>query len=83
MKNTLTTVQSIANQTMITAGNHTDFVEKFRGRLGTLAEAHDLLAQANWEGAELTSMLRKLLAVETGTSLRLTISGLQKKYPWK
>jgi two-component system CheB/CheR fusion protein len=74
VKNTLTTVQSIANQTMVTAPNAGDFVEKFRGRITTLAEAHDLLAQSSWEGAELTTVIRRLLAMD-GDNERVSIFG--------
>lgn len=74
VKNTLTTVQSIANQTMLSSASPADFTEKFRGRLATLADAHNLLAQSNWEGAELTGILRKLLAAD-GNSGDITISG--------
>lgn len=74
VKNTLLTVQSIANQTMITADNHTDFLEKFRGRLTALSEAHDLLARSNWQGAELTNILRTLLVID-GDRERITMFG--------
>ncbi len=72
VKNTLATVQSIANQTMLTMADPANFVERFRGRLEALAEAHDLLTQSNWEGAELNSMIRKLLiADEDGDRIAL------------
>jgi PAS domain S-box-containing protein len=74
VKNTLTTVQSLANQTMIGAESPEYFVDKFRGRLATLAEAHNLLAQANWEGAELTGILDKLLSFD-GDGERVAVSG--------
>lgn len=74
VKNTLTTVQSIANQTMVTATDYTDFVERFNGRLATLAEAHDMLAQSNWEGAELNSIVHKLVATD-GEGDRVALSG--------
>jgi two-component system CheB/CheR fusion protein len=73
VKNTLTTVQSLANQTMISTETKEEFVDKFRGRLTALAESHDLLAQSNWEGAELNSMLRRLLT--GGGENRITLSG--------
>jgi PAS domain S-box-containing protein len=74
VKNTLATVQSIANHTMVTAPDPADFVERFRGRLAALAEAHDLLTQSNWQGAELNSMLRKLLVAD-GDGDKITLAG--------
>jgi PAS domain S-box-containing protein len=74
VKNTLATVQSIANQTMVTVANTADFVEKFRGRLATLSEAHDLLAQASWEGAELSGILYRLVSGD-GDGERIGLSG--------
>ena len=74
VKNTLTTVQSIANQTMLSTASPADFTEKFRGRLATLAEAHDMLSQSNWKGAELTGILRKLLAID-GDNGNVALSG--------
>jgi hypothetical protein len=40
----------------------------------TLPATHDLLAQSNWDGAELTSILRKLLCID-GDSDRIALSG--------
>src|SRR6201999_4451128 len=62
------------NQTMVTAANPSDFVKKFRGRLSTLADTHDMLAQSNWEGAELTTVLRKLIATD-GDDNRIALAG--------
>jgi PAS domain S-box-containing protein len=74
VKNTLATVQSIANQTMMATPDPADFVERFRGRLAALADAHDLLAQSSWEGTELNSMIRKLLVAD-GDGDRIALAG--------
>jgi two-component sensor histidine kinase len=74
VKNTLVTVQSIANQTLLASASMEDFTEKFRGRVATLADSHDLLARGNWEGAELTDLLRKLVGID-GDSSRIALSG--------
>ena len=60
--NTLAVVQSLARQTLHTAGAGNDFVQLFEGRLDALASAHNLLVEARWEGAELGSLARSQLA---------------------
>ena len=51
VKNTLAILQSIAAQTFRSASRAER--EKFEGRLGALAEAHNLLSQEKWQGSEL------------------------------
>ena len=51
VKNTLAVLQSIATQTFRSASRAER--EKFEGRLGALAQAHNLLSQEKWQGAEL------------------------------
>ena len=51
VKNTLAILQAIAVQTFRSAS--TAEREKFEGRLGALAEAHNLLSQEKWQGSEL------------------------------
>ena len=58
VKNTLAVVQSIAHQTEITSSSPSEFVERFSGRLAALANAHSLLVQTNWEGADLAALTR-------------------------
>ena len=59
VKNTLAIVQSIATQTFRSASR----VErtKFEGRLGALAEAHNLLSQEKWQGSELHDVIVRVL----------------------
>ncbi|HYH39523.1 MAG TPA: HWE histidine kinase domain-containing protein [Azospirillum sp.] len=61
VKNTLATVQSIAMQTL----RHTPAPEAFRtaftSRLTALSQAHNLLTETQWQGAE----LRTLIEMET------------------
>lgn len=62
VSNTLAVVQSIARQTLRTAGSNSEFVELFEGRLAALAHAHTLLIESRWEGAELSELARTQLA---------------------
>ena len=64
VKNTLVTVTSIANQTFDATDGQDDFAEKFRGRLIALSDAHNLLTESNWTGAELGTMLRVILSAD-------------------
>jgi two-component sensor histidine kinase len=59
VKNTLAILQSIAVQTFRSASKAER--EKFEGRLGALAEAHDLLSTEKWQGSELQDVLRRVL----------------------
>ena len=56
VKNTLALMQAIAVQTFRSASR--DERTKFEGRLGALAEAHNLLSQEKWAGSELARRVR-------------------------
>ncbi|EJL28279.1 signal transduction histidine kinase [Caulobacter sp. AP07] len=60
VKNTLSTVQSLARQSL---GRPTDTpgLPAFNERLMALARAHDLLTQSVWQGAEMQAILRQTL----------------------
>lgn len=58
VKNTLATIQSIANQTLRQSSDPRSFVARFNGRLQSLSGAHDLLTIQTWDGADLASLLR-------------------------
>ena len=59
VKNTLAVLQSIATQTFRSASRAER--EKFEGRLGALAEAHNLLSQEKWQSAELRQVIERVL----------------------
>jgi two-component sensor histidine kinase len=59
VKNTLAIMQAIAAQTFRSASP--DERGKFEGRLGALAEAHNLLSREKWQGSELQDVLRRVL----------------------
>lgn len=63
VKNTLVTVQAMAEQTLLKARDPSHFVESFRGRLQALARAHNLLTQRTWTGVDLESLIREQLIV--------------------
>jgi two-component sensor histidine kinase len=62
VKNTLSTVQSIALQTRRSAPSPEQFSELFEGRITALAGAHDLLTEAAWESASLADVIGRTLA---------------------
>ncbi len=59
VKNTLAILQSIAAQTFRSASRAER--EKFEGRLGALAEAHNLLSQERWQGSDLQDIVARVL----------------------
>ncbi len=74
VKNTLAILQSIATQTFRSASRIER--EKFEGRLGALAEAHNLLSQEKWEGSELKDVIDRVLQPYLlSTPERLRMSG--------
>jgi two-component sensor histidine kinase len=59
VKNTLAILQAIAVQTFRSASPAER--GKFEGRLGALAEAHNLLSQEKWQGSELQDVISRVL----------------------
>jgi len=57
VKNSLATVQAIAQQTLRTAKDPAAFQEAFEARLMALSQTHDLLTATNWRGAALRDVL--------------------------
>lgn len=56
-KNLLAIIQSIATQTGRYSGTVGDFLERFRGRLQSLAASQDLVTSSNWRGADLHELI--------------------------
>jgi PAS domain S-box-containing protein len=75
VKNTLATVQSIANQTVYHAKSANDFATSFGGRLQALARTHNLLTQSTWQGAELSAIVRDQLPLSETEDDRISYSG--------
>jgi two-component sensor histidine kinase len=59
VKNTLAILQSLATQTFRSASRLER--EKFEGRLGALAEAHNLLSREKWQGSDLQDLVGRVL----------------------
>jgi len=59
VKNTLAILQAIAVQTFRSATRAER--EKFEGRLGALAETHNLLSEEKWQGSELAELIERVL----------------------
>jgi two-component sensor histidine kinase len=59
VKNTLAILQAIAAQTFRSATRAER--AKFEGRLGALAEAHNLLSQEKWQGSNLQDVVSRVL----------------------
>lgn len=59
VKNTLAILQAIAVQTFRSASKTER--EKFEGRLGALAEAHNLLSTEKWQGSDLQDVVSRVL----------------------
>jgi len=66
IKNTLATVQSIAEQTLRAGRVDPTTRHNLTGRLIALSEAHDLLVAENWAGANLEGVVAKALAPHGG-----------------
>jgi PAS domain S-box-containing protein len=57
VKNTLSTVQSLATQTTRSAPTPAAFRKSFEGRLIALSKAHEQLTEHHWESADLRALL--------------------------
>jgi two-component sensor histidine kinase/PAS domain-containing protein len=62
VKNTLATVQSIVNQTLRGAADTESARATVNARIVALAEAHDLLTDRSWAGADLTDLVARAVA---------------------
>jgi two-component system CheB/CheR fusion protein len=75
VKNMLAVIQSMAYQTLRYNPSGEEFVERFSGRLHAMANAHELLVQTDWKGADLASLANvQLEAYATGPD-QLQIEG--------
>jgi two-component sensor histidine kinase len=70
VKNTLTTVQSFAMQTLRNASSLSDGRKSFDARLVALSKAHDVLLRENWESAGLREIVTDSLAPYSGVAER-------------
>ncbi|SFV37096.1 PAS domain S-box protein [Hyphomicrobium facile] len=77
VKNTLASVQAIAQQTLRRARSSEDFVSSFSGRIQSLARVHTLLGATSWRSAELGELVRDQLRYGAIDEARVTSSGPQ------
>lgn len=75
VKNTLATVQSIANQMARSSRSPIEFAKGFSGRIQALAHAHGLLTQSAWQGAEILPLIRDQLLADGVADGRISFSG--------
>ncbi|TNC09565.1 PAS domain-containing protein [Methylobacterium terricola] len=82
VKNSLATVQSIANQTLAHATSLPEAQKAFNARLQSLSAAHDVLTRESWEGATLAEIVEEALRpFRTGTGLRFKTGGPPVRLP--
>ncbi len=75
LKNVLSLVQSIANQTFRQADNLTEAAETYSARLVSLGRATDILTETAWADASLRSLVQASLISVGDFSERIRISG--------
>jgi PAS domain S-box-containing protein len=75
VKNTLATIQAIANQSMRRARSPAEFVEGFTGRVQALARTHDLLTQTRLQGAEIMDLVRDQVLLGGTEDRRVHLAG--------
>ena len=77
VKNTLAAVQSIAHQTLRGSGSLSDLGERFTGRLMSLSQTHNLLADSRWRRAGLRDLVLAELSPYRGDEAapRVTLRG--------
>ncbi|ATC31240.1 PAS domain S-box protein [Caulobacter vibrioides] len=75
VKNTLATVQSIANQSLRNAGVDPSIREALEGRLMAIAATHNVLTDQNWSAASLRQIVDGSVTPYRAYPAQLTISG--------
>ena len=75
VKNNLSTVQSIASQTLRGAEDLPSAHKAFIGRISALASAHDILTREQWEGAGPAEIAHGVLDPLTPDQRRIAVSG--------
>jgi PAS domain S-box-containing protein len=75
VKNTLATVQSIANQSLRNAGVEPSVRDALEGRLMAIATTHNVLTDQNWSAASLRQIIDGSVTPYSSNAGQLTISG--------
>jgi PAS domain S-box-containing protein len=79
VKNTLATVQSIANQSLRNAGVEPTVRDALEGRLMAIAATHNVLTDQNWSAASLRQIVDGSVAPYSSSPRQLTITGADLK----
>lgn len=75
VKNTLATVQSIANQSLRNAGVEPSVRDALEGRLMAIAATHNVLTDQNWSAASLRQIVDGSVAPYSSSPRQLTLIG--------
>ena len=75
VKNTLATVQSVAEQTLRSAGVEPGVRHDLTRRLLALSRAHNVLVEENWAGADLRTLINDSLAPHDQAPSRIDLEG--------
>ena len=75
VKNTLASVQSIAQQTIRRTHSPEQFAAAFSGRIQALARVHSMLSQTTWQGADLLALIHDQVLLGLIDETRLTAQG--------
>ena len=75
VKNSLATIQSIANLTLRRYDTPAAFVPAFSGRVQALSRAHDVLTANTWKGADLATLVHQQLSLEGMRDGRVAFKG--------
>ncbi|MFC4256621.1 response regulator [Altererythrobacter xixiisoli] len=81
VKNTLASVQAIAQQSLRRSTGPSDFAPTFLGRIHALANAHSLLSSATWQGARLADLIAGQTAIGAFSADRFLTSGPDVELP--
>ncbi|WP_421994612.1 sensor histidine kinase [Reyranella sp.] len=81
VKNTLSIVQALAQQTLRTRPDPADFNDAFAERLASLARAHSLLTNESWQGAPLQEIVSAALEPFMAEAGRIRIAGPPVRIP--
>ncbi len=77
VKNTLASVQAIAQQTLRRTRSAEEFVNSFSGRIQSLARVHTLLGASTWRGADLRELVQDQLSQGPMEERRISVFGPQ------
>jgi two-component sensor histidine kinase len=78
VKNNITAIMSLAEQTIASTGDFDRFREAFMGRLLAISRTHELLSQSKWSGADLRTIAERTLEpYESMESHRLMLDGAE------